>query len=657
MLLQQEARNVTPAGVMETARATVKATAKVFDMFATQIYADKYTAIVRELIANAIDAHTAAGKTETPVKVWLPDEFDPYFRVTDVGIGMSHEFMMTSFMAYTDGSTKDGSNEQIGGWGIGSKSPFSYTDQFVIVSTFDGLRSAYSVFKDVDNIPSIALLSQEQTTEPNGVEVSFPVESTHFRRFIEAAEKVVPFFSPLPNVVNHPIEAVKYDQLGAGWGIINKTRDFHVVMGGVRYPVEVGKLPLELRYNDRLNPFFRCGLDLYVPIGSVSITPSRETLLYNDLTNQTITDKLEEIIDEVVASIPTMFDNEPSLWAATVAMHEEIGGEYHIGRGKLVTQHARWRGQEIKQYLKPAITFGVQAWHFERSRRAHRVPPARWEFGLGVAPHKIKYVIYDDLEPTSKNANIARIRLWAEHNLYRGEEVLVLRGEKALEAYGNPQDVIRTSDLPKPERTSYARAQRANVRAFRWSPSSEWGAKFRHHLEEIPLPYDGVLVVLDNFSPQSAGLENRIRSGLIPTQNIVFVNKGDAKHLKHFTPFEKAYKEAFERQLSQYPTLPQAQALLSDEHLQPLLRYIHKLPRPPKPNTPLGKLFALHEQYIKPAEDAPAVLQHAVTPKMPPRLNTERLAHAFNTKQWKAKALLDVNYLSEPLLKLLEEFI
>src|SRR3546814_9307977 len=86
-------------------------------------------------------------------------------------------------------------------------------------------------------------------------------------------------------------------------------------MGGGRYPVEVAKLPYELRTNERLNPFFHCGLDLYVPIGSVSITPSRETLLYSDLTNQTIIDKLEEIIDQVVASIPTMFDNTPSPWA------------------------------------------------------------------------------------------------------------------------------------------------------------------------------------------------------------------------------------------------------------------------------------------------------------------------------------------------------
>src|SRR3546814_15451226 len=101
-------------------------------------------------------------------------------------------------------------------------------------------------------------------------------------------------------------------------------------MGGGRYPVEVAKLPYELRTNERLNPFFHCGLDLYVPIGSVSITPSRETLLYSDLTNQTIIDKLEEIIDEVVASISTMFNTEPSHWAAPHAVHADMCGESHI---------------------------------------------------------------------------------------------------------------------------------------------------------------------------------------------------------------------------------------------------------------------------------------------------------------------------------------
>src|SRR3546814_14106083 len=95
-----------------------------------------------------------------------------------------------------------------------------------------------------------------------------------------------------------------------------------------------------------------------------------------------------------------MFDNEPSLWAATVAMHEEIGGEYHIGRGKLVTQHARVRGQEIKQYLNPTATPGVEARKFALSRRAHKVPPAHREYGPGVTPHRIAYVPYEHLDPS-----------------------------------------------------------------------------------------------------------------------------------------------------------------------------------------------------------------------------------------------------------------
>src|SRR3546814_17349181 len=95
-------------------------------------------------------------------------------------------------------------------------------------------------------------------------------------------------------------------------------------MGGVRYPVEVAKLPYELRTNERLNPFFHCGLDLYVPIGSFSITPSREPLLYSDLPNQTIIAKPEEIITEVVVSLPTIFDTEHFHWDRPPLLTEEM---------------------------------------------------------------------------------------------------------------------------------------------------------------------------------------------------------------------------------------------------------------------------------------------------------------------------------------------
>src|SRR3546814_12355008 len=88
------------------------------------------------------------------------------------------------------------------------------------------------------------------------------------------------------------------------------------------------------------------------------------------------------------------------------------------------------------------------------------------------------------------------------------------------------------------------------------------------------------------------------RSERVSSDRLVFVNKVDAKHLKHFTPFDKAYKAAFDAALSRYPTLPQAKALLQDEHLRPLFQYIERLPAEPRPNTPLGKIFRSEERRV-----------------------------------------------------------
>ena len=125
MKLEAIQRDVSHAGMMEVAKATIAPSKKIFDMFSDQTYSDKPRAILRELVANGIDAHVMAGCPDTPVQVQLPTELDPTCTIRDFGTGMSHEFVMTKFMAYTDASTKDQDNGQIGGMGIGSKSPLS----------------------------------------------------------------------------------------------------------------------------------------------------------------------------------------------------------------------------------------------------------------------------------------------------------------------------------------------------------------------------------------------------------------------------------------------------------------------------------------------------------------------------------------------------
>ncbi len=61
MQLEAVQRDVSSSGTMQVAKATIKATPKIFDMFANDTYANKPLAIMRELVANGIDAHAMAG--------------------------------------------------------------------------------------------------------------------------------------------------------------------------------------------------------------------------------------------------------------------------------------------------------------------------------------------------------------------------------------------------------------------------------------------------------------------------------------------------------------------------------------------------------------------------------------------------------------------
>src|SRR3546814_9997077 len=61
-------------------------------------------------------------------------------------------------------------------------------------------------------------------------------------------------------------------------------------------------------------------------------------------------------------------------------------------------------------------------------------------------------------------------------------------------------------------------------------------------------------------------------------------------------------KTAYEMRISDWSS-----DVCSSDLLRPLFQYIERLPAEPRPNTPLGKIFALHQQFIKPAVGAPAV--------------------------------------------------
>jgi hypothetical protein len=149
-------------------------TGTAFDILSSKLYKLPYHAIVRELVLNGIDAHRVAGY-DGPVKIgYESNDEEQYWFCRDFGDGLTQfdvERIYTSFFS----STKKTDGEQIGCFGLGSKTPFSVSDEYLVISIVNtgdnsNEKTIYRMFKG-EGAPQWEILSQSKTVEPTGLEI------------------------------------------------------------------------------------------------------------------------------------------------------------------------------------------------------------------------------------------------------------------------------------------------------------------------------------------------------------------------------------------------------------------------------------------------------------------------------------------------------
>ncbi len=278
MKLQTQERTVIRSGVFAETNFRIAATSKAFDILSSKLYTDPRLAIVRELSTNAFDAQVEAGTSATPFKVHLPNMLEPYFLIRDYGTGISPENMVTVYSTYFE-STRSDSDDFVGALGLGSKSPFSYTDQFTVTTYWNGKEYCYSAFKNERGEPSITLLSEDDTDQPNGLEVRININEGDAADFIDAAKKVYRFFPVRPMIhgakidfpQNPPVFENQHYQVYDESSVVDN--QISIVMGNVLYPVDTEQLKHRLG---------RCAhVVLFMPIGTCEVAASREELHYD----------------------------------------------------------------------------------------------------------------------------------------------------------------------------------------------------------------------------------------------------------------------------------------------------------------------------------------------------------------------------------------
>ena len=369
MITHDTKTEVTREGVQSESTFVIKASAKAFDIMSSNLYSDKIKAIVRELSCNARDAHVAAGNSDVPFEIHLPTYADPTFYIKDYGTGLSKEqiagyhdehgtFVPGLYQTFFD-STKDNTNDMIGCLGLGSKTPFAYARQFTVESRFNGKKMIFTAFKNAENIPSITMMGEADTDEPNGVTVSLGVNPNDLAKFEVAAKKALMYFDPLPNVVGassfRPYE-LKHTVHGNGWRIRQSEyyaymNGPYVVQGFVAYPIQTEMLTeSNRRLSDEAKALLAVDIDMYVPIGQVDIAPSREALSYDPATIDNLINAFEAAGAEMRVRFQESFDECETYWDAAMLldrMQAQSDAFTNVFKKLQAQAPFTWNGKEV----------------------------------------------------------------------------------------------------------------------------------------------------------------------------------------------------------------------------------------------------------------------------------------------------------------------
>lgn len=313
------------SNVAEISEFKIRASSKSFQILSSGLYQNKIRAIIRELSTNAVDSHVAACRPDAQFDVHLPNQLEGWFSIRDYGTGLSRDQVSKIYTTYFE-STKTDSNDFIGALGLGSKTPFSYTDNFTVTAIQNGVKGIYSAFINDTGVPSIALMQEEESTDPAGVEIKFAVHDyKDFWTFAREAELVYAYFKIQPVVYGssdfkvHKITYIDRDIIPG----VHTTQNCNstAVMGNIAYPINFASSDTTL---GDLASLLSCGLEMHFDIGELDFQASREGLSYIPQTINAIKTKLELVnanLANILAGEVAKIKNE---WDRAIFLEKRI---------------------------------------------------------------------------------------------------------------------------------------------------------------------------------------------------------------------------------------------------------------------------------------------------------------------------------------------
>ena len=277
------------------------------------MYTDKKLAVLREYSSNAWDAHKMYDKGHIPIKVTLPTNVDPVLSIRDYGPGMSVDEVINVYTQYGM-STKTETNDAVGMMGVGSKSGFSYSDSFTVISWHGGYKRVFNAMLDESDVGEMHCIFEAECDENDtGIEVRIPVVSQDVFEFRAKAKKLFKYFDPQPEI-NCSLEQVRRDEHARGF-ISDVPGEWVAIMGCIPYKLDLSQVQPGLQEAGMAGFAQTIGGGLYFNIGEVAVASSREELRYSDSTKLAIVRVITTVINDYLeASIAALKSDDINLW-------------------------------------------------------------------------------------------------------------------------------------------------------------------------------------------------------------------------------------------------------------------------------------------------------------------------------------------------------
>jgi len=408
---------------VSTGDFSIEMNASMFSMLTKNVYNNVILAPIREWSTNAIDACISAG-IAPHFDVQLPTVSDPTFAVRDYGTGLPEQDLIGLFTVL-GASTKRNSNEYNGTFGIGRLSALAYSTSFTVESYYQGVHYAYLI-SIKDGKPVYLKLSETPSSDPNGLRLSLAVQAHDINTFIKEATYLYQFFDVKPTT-NIPLNYPELLLEGETWAVTSGSFSPKLVMGNVPYSISAYGLP--------------SGAYLKAPIGSVSITPGRESLTMDTKTEKFLSQLIDTAREDMTTTINAQLQSKTDLWEAWEAV-KQARNMYHFKYDYSNMPAFFTDIFDEYNHLKPNSAF--------KFATVDKYDSKFYGSSGGVhLPHKYKHILIQDVASGYFSPALEYIKK------YPNDTALVLRpnsNSKAsiqtlLDAY---PDFITKADLPEP---------------------------------------------------------------------------------------------------------------------------------------------------------------------------------------------------------------